>query len=238
MKKINLLPIPIREVLNDIKMRHDQDNAYGHISWLDRIRLEQAMEESHGVGNSNCRMAVLAAKYTWQMIPVWEQKASDMPHLLLPDTNPLHAREFLRDCTLIFLGRMPPIDAATEEKRRRQLDDMWNSKLEPEVLVLPAVMATCLLLMFAQINNSPSEAVSSFRQEAFENEYNDFDDNCCDWEDRDCFFWISEIVGGDLRKPSNNVELRKEFWQGWLNNVVDANIRPLSELTIELEYFL
>lgn len=236
----SLLPEPCRTQFEQIQRKLESDDTYDHVEWIDRVRLWQAMNETHGFGPSDCRRAVLCARTVWPILPLWENAVAESPDMIPAHSlgNENEPRAFLRDCTLTFLGRLSRMHVDDEERRIRKLDDMWTPESEPIGAVLPAIMDAGNFLLFAHIDNVESEYEQEIFRGVLSGEYNDRAYDCCDWDDRDCYFYAAGALSGDLIKGTYDSAKRKEFWRTWLKDVFDVNVLPLENLKAKLERFL
>lgn len=232
------MPDSILSVFKKVKSNLESDHKFGHIEWIDRVYLWQAMNKVHGFGPSDCRRAVLCARTVWPLLLVWEQVAEKSPEMIPSPGYEKYPRQFLRDCTLVFLGEIPKMDLDTQETLVRKLDGMWVSEYEPIAAVLPAILDAGNFLLHSHIENVESEYEIEMWNGVLSGQYNDHEYDCCDWDDRDCFFYAAGSLAGYLPEPTNKIERRKQFWEQWLDDFVEVNVLPVDDLKSSLYAYL
>jgi hypothetical protein len=228
---------PWQHLVNQLRLRFRTREQWWHIDWIERIDLWCAMEESFGVWETGRRYAVLSVRQVMPVLEVWERNQSANRMSGIEVENIDLVRSFLVDSAEIYVEQKRALGMDYLMSRRRDLEEIEvDESVDPSAYVIRAVLDTTVVLRtFAEdwsdeaADDGPDEVWDMVRREGF----SDHLDNC-DWDLRDCHYWVWLARAGRIRPEDRYEDFRKEFWSQWLDDVVHVCTEPLDVLVDEV----
>lgn len=233
------LPKEVGMALQKIRNGLENGPSCGHIDWRDRIAVWRAMINAFGCAESDSRRAVLGARICFKALSTWEEAAMRNSNMLKEHEYLMQPRQFLRKYVHIFLGNIEKESIDTFEENASLLLDMWRHEFEPVSAIMPAVVSASLFLLGCDSEHDGHDCIDEIWDEVIAEGYTDHDRDCCDWDDRDCYYYASCAVLGHLDQSDGaSIAIRRQWWTEWINDTAYVNTKHLSVLFKDLGKYL